>query len=202
MITIPLTNLNLSQASQFATQVVPTTAANYANRNQGNTTKLRKDSWIGHVGELAWEWYLKQQGYDVTPVNSQIYNARQKNWAPDLRILSKNANIHVKSQDAESAKRFEISWTFQLADGMGRIGNGHTDPVTIPKTTKKNDWFAFAVVGEKEVRLSAIFPALWAHERNLWGLPKLERLQRTKVVIYFDDLKTKLGSELWSIGKL
>jgi hypothetical protein len=204
MIDIPRSALDLERAAEFAEGVTPTTATNYACRNQGNVAKLKKDAATGHVGELAWQLYLSQQGFDVTPVDSKIYQTRQKSWAPDLTITmpcGKLYRVHVKSQDADSARRYGISWTFQLADGRGQIGGRHTDPVTMRKTTTEDDWFAFTVVGDENIRLYAFFPALMAHDRELWRLPKLEHLQRSKVVIYFDILKT-LGEDMWSLDKL
>ena len=154
----------------------------YAKRNQFSEEKRIKDSFIGKMGEIVVYKYFKEKGIELSYPDTKIYNKKDKSWAPDLS--NSEYNVHVKTQDLESGKRYGVSWMFQAGSSFG-----HKDKEIHNPSDK--DYLALVSLdfNSKSGEIKAVFPVKDAHQDKLFKEPKLDKLKGNKVAIYFDDLK-------------
>lgn len=190
---IKLIQHDLDVASSFAKRLFPTVQKNYIRRNQYDADKILRDVETGHLGELAWHHYFYNKGLDISPVDGRIYRGH-KSWDADL--FCEGRSIHVKTQHHKSAERYGASWTFQKADSFGQESPRHSDPLI--KNPQNKDYIALGIRFPEEVKLIAFFPAIHAQEWNLWAEPKLDKLKKSKAVIYLKDLN-KIDRTLWEV---
>lgn len=162
----------------------------YATRSQFNVQKRIKDSLIGKLGELAVYNLLKDEIKDISYPDFKIYSAKEKSWDFDLK--AKNCNLHVKCQDIEQGEKYGVSWIFQ---------HGKYYDKEIFDQTSPNQYVAFVSVNlkEKTSLVRAIIKLELLHNKKLFALPKLERLQQAnKLAVYLKDLE-KYPDQLWQI---
>lgn len=87
----------------------------YYNRNQKNSTKIKRDVFIGKVAEFGVYYILLEHGIpDITFPDINIYQSNKKSFICDLKT-NKN-NLHIKTQTKEFSKTFGESWLFQKTD--------------------------------------------------------------------------------------
>lgn len=157
----------------------------YSSRNQFNDSKRKKDSLVGKLGEFAAYHYLKDKVSNLSFPDLKIYSVKEKSWDFDLK--GENFNIHVKTQDLTQGEKFGVSWIFQFGDGKSRS----YDKEIFDKISK--DQYVCFVSIDLENYTSYIrgFVSLeHLHAKKLFGLPKLEHLQRAnKMAVYLKDLE-------------
>jgi len=152
----------------------------YAHRNQDNLRIIQDQILVGKMGELIAYFLLKPYWENLTYPDFKIYTAKQKSWAADMK--NGDIDIHIKTQDTESARRFGDSWTFNL---------GNIDKPGGKDAIYKDDargYVAFVTVDKKNRSgvLRAIVPILALKKHNLFQMPKSNKLWKTKEVVYVD----------------
>lgn len=106
---IDLSEAESVAASKFARRCVKT--VDYKNQSPD---KVRKDIYIGKLGEEAVAIVLQTLGVDVVGPDYTIYDSLDKSWDSDLYIS--DVGIAVKTQSIEMARKYELSWTFSVND--------------------------------------------------------------------------------------
>lgn len=170
-------------AAQLFSESVDTSF--YSTRNQFNESKKIKDSFIGKLGEFAAYHYLKDKVEDISVPDLNIYDAKSKSWDFDLK--SKSANFHVKTQDLVQGEKYGTSWIFQYGNGKSRS----YDKEIFDKLTD-NQYIAFVSLDLEKLcaHIRACVNLNHLHDKKLFGMPKLEHLQRAnKLAVYLKDLE-------------
>jgi len=160
----------------------------YSKRGQNNDQKRQKDALVGKLGEIAVYQTLKGKIPSIGYPDLRIYSAKEKSW--DFDIKGDNVNLHVKTQDIEQGEKYGTSWIFQYGNGK----NQHYDKEIFDNLTP-NQYIAFVSLSLKEnfAIVRAILKLEFLHERKLFGLPKLEHLQKAnKKAVYLKDIERYL----------
>lgn len=154
---------------EFAQKCMVTNLSAYKRRNQSNPDKIIQQIVTGKVAEFAVAELL---GYGEPDL--QIYSARDKTYGAD--ICGDGKDVHVKSQEKDSAARYGESWLFSIGDSL----------ITKPK---ENDWLALCVADGPEVE----FYGLWQMSgvKELLREPIVHQLRHVKRVLYYEDLLKK-----------
>lgn len=144
---------------------------------------MKSDIITGAMAEFAVYNYLKSKGIEVTAPDLSIHSEREKSYAADLH--SNVGDFHVKSQTAESANRYGLSWLFQDSDRL----------LTLPS---ERAYLVFCMVDGDEVEIKAIVHNIDIVESDVVSRPKIGKYAVTKKAIYHKDL---INSDLniWSI---
>lgn len=155
----------------------------YSKRNQFSEEKRIKDSFVGKMGEIVVYKYFHDKGIELSYPDTKIYSKKEKSWAADLS--NDDYNIHVKTQDLESGKRYGISWMFQAGSF------GHKDKEIFNPSDK--DYLALVSFdfATKSGEIKALFPVKDAHSNKLFKEPKLDKLKGNKVAIYYADVSAE-----------
>lgn len=165
--------------------------SHYSKRGQNNEQKRQKDAFVGKLGEYAVYNSLKGKILNIVEPDVQVYAAKQKSWDFDLK--GDGVNLHVKTQDIEQGEKYGVSWIFQYGNGK----NQHYDKEIFDKITP-NQYIAFVSLSLKEnfALIRAIVKLDFLHDKKLFGLPKLEHLQKAnKKAVYLKDIE-RYPSEL------
>jgi hypothetical protein len=139
----------------------------------------------GALGEMAVFKLLKSVGYDTNKPDFTIHDTSKKSYSADL-VSSEGLKFHVKSQNLESATRYEPSYLLQ-----------RTDPII--KNPDKNDFLVPVIVNldTLEVEIYGTIPMEEIVKQELLGECKVEWLRKTKVAIYLKDLKSINSKKRW-----
>lgn len=159
--------------------------SHYSKRGQNNEQKRQKDALVGKLGEFAVFQSLKGKVPNITEPDVQVYSAKQKSW--DFDIKGDGINLHVKTQDIEQGEKYGVSWIFQYGNGK----NQHYDKEIFDNLTP-NQYIAFVSLSLKDslAIIRAIVKLEFLHDRKLFGLPKLEHLQKAnKKAVYLKDIE-------------
>lgn len=161
--------------------------SHYAKRAQFNESKRIKDSLIGKLGEVAAYHYLKDKIMNLSTPDFNIYEAKKKSWDFDLK--GDGFNIHVKTQDNEMGEKYGTSWIFQYGNGRNSSYDKEIFDLLSP-----NQYVVFVSLSlNKEnsiANVRAVTKLEFLHEKKLFALPKLERLQfANKKAVYLKDLE-------------
>lgn len=189
MITIQITEEEFNKCKIFSEKC---DTSHYVKRNQFNEEKRKKDSLIGKIGEIATFNYLKDKVENLTYPDFEIYSAKNKSWDFDLK--AKDRNFHVKSQDVVQGDRFGVSWIFQYGNGF----NQSYDKEIFDRLTD-NQFISFVSINleTNEALIRAIVDLTFLHKKQLFKLPKLEKLQKAnKLAVYLKDLE-RYPESLW-----
>jgi hypothetical protein len=157
----------------------------YATRNQFNSEKRVKDSYIGKLGEIAVYQILKNQIKDITEPDFKIYKAKEKSWDFDLK--GEGMNLHIKTQDLKVGEKYGVSWIFQFGDGKSRSYDKEIFDRISP-----SQYVAFVSLDlvESEATVRAMVSLDFLHEKKIWAAPKLDKLKiANKVAVYLKDLE-------------
>ena len=117
--TIRITKEMQEACKTFAEEVISTNVEEYAKRNQTDIELIKKQIYEGKLAEWATCKFYKDMKMDhCTEPDMKIYSKDEKSFDADLHIKFRNfrRNIHVKSQNESSAKRFGTSFLFQKND--------------------------------------------------------------------------------------
>lgn len=176
--------------SKYFSEAVDTSY--YASRSQFNQEKRERDALIGKLGEIATYQSLKDKFPELSSPDFQIYDAKNKSWDFDLK--APNINLHVKTQDLKQGEKYGVSWIFQYGNGKTK----HYDKEVFDRITP-NQYVSFVSIDldNKKCYIRAIVKLDLLHEKKLFSLPKLDRLQKAnKLAIYLKDLE-KYPEELF-----
>ena len=158
---------------EFAKKCAKTNSECYSHRNQMNETKIIWDIYYGKLAEEAVYNYYRGVA-DITKVDYNIYDAKDKNYDADLPLDGKY-KLHVKGITKDSADKFGTSWMFQK-----------DDPVL--HTEDPNDLLVLCLVtgvSVDQVDVLVTLPAMGVVTRE----PRVARLKESKVCVYYKDLK-------------
>lgn len=184
-----------TKCTNFANDSVKTSADKYARRNQNDVYKIMKDIRNGKIGEEAVYAKVVERFPKISEPDHNIYDKKDKSWAPDLKDADSDLRLAVKSQDFESAVNFGDSWVFQFGNG------GKYDCDTeIFKEIDPNHYVAFVSlnVPKRKGTIRAIVKVSWLHEKKLFKEMKKQSLRGNKVAVYLEDLE-KYKEELWQL---
>lgn len=173
---------DIEKCEEFASKV---NTSLYAQRNQFDADKRKKDAKIGKLGELAVYYSLKDKYPNITYPDFKIYTAKEKSWDFDLKDTS--FNLHVKTQDIVQGAKYGESWIFQHGGGQSK----HYDK-EIFDMISPNQYVSFVCVDllKNEGYVKAIVKLNFLHEEKLFSLPKLFKLQNAnKLAVYYKDLE-------------
>lgn len=162
--------------------------SHYSKRGQNNEQKRQKDALVGKLGEFAVYHSFKDKVSNMTQPDVQIYTAKQKSWDFDLK--GDGVNLHVKTQDIEQGEKYGVSWIFQYGNGKSQ----HYDKEIFDSLTP-NQYIAFVSLSLKDnfAIIRAVVKLEFLHEKKLFGLPKLEHLQKAnKKAVYLKDIERYL----------
>lgn len=180
---------HLKTAAFFAAQSVSSSIDQYARRRQTDPRQIQHQIEIGKIGEFGvYQWLTENDLYPTIP-DTTIYDARHKTFAPDMML--EGMPIHVKAQDAQSAARFGMSWTFQYG---AKVGSDKEIFAPDPK-----GYVVFALVDRNTVNIHGAVRVATLHEQNLFRDPKLAKLRGIKTVVYYEDLERLPGEVLWAL---
>lgn len=178
--------------NKFAEDCYPTHKNHYAKRNQFNKDKIIEQISLGKLCEFATYQVLSDKYPDLSLPDTAVYTGSKKSF--DFDMKANNLNLHIKGQLQSSAKLYGQSWIFQWAGD----GKGHCDK-EIFYPTIKNQYVSFVLMDKKVADICAIVSLDFLHEHNLFKLPKLDYLQKTKRAVYWDDLKAFSKEDLWQL---
>jgi hypothetical protein len=160
----------MSKAKRFAKDVIATT--NYKDSRQSNIAKIEQDHFISKLGEEAVKLAFEKVGKAVKGPDYTIYKSKQKSWEADLFV--EGVPLAVKTQGADAAKKYGLSWTFQA-------GNTRRDPIL----EKPRAWVCFVEL--TSFSAARIYPPYQIRELK-FREPRLEKLKGSKLVVYAEEL--------------
>jgi hypothetical protein len=183
-VTINIPAEKIKAIKEFAKKCQPTN--NYKDTHQNNASKVTKDIEVGKIGEMGVYISLTaNHNREVTEVDLNVYDAKDKNWDSDLKVKEKNGGkligVAVKSQSSLSARMFGLSWTFQ------------DSPSRRDKIFEKGDSYVYFVEVHDDVVNVDKSINCTIHGRNqikncVFKEPKSEKLKGLKKVVYAEDL--------------
>jgi hypothetical protein len=179
----------------FGDASVSTSADKYANRNQYDIEKIKRDIRNGKIGEIGAHQQVDLIYPGLSAPDFQIYQKGQKSWATDLINSVSGLHLAVKTQDIDSAIHFGDSWVFQGAPGKTK----DTD-TGIFKNTNPNHYVSFVSLNtpKKTGKIRAIVKVSWLIDNNLFKAMQKEELRDNKVAVYYDDL-LRYPDQLWQL---
>lgn len=185
----------LSKCLSFAKSSVGTSSDKYARRNQFDLEKIIKDIRNGKVGEEMVYAKVSTIYPELSKPDHNIYDKKDKSWAPDLHDDASNLRLAVKSQDIESALAFGESWVFQFNDGKK-----YDCDTGIFKDSDPNHYVAFVALNipKRNGIIKGIVKVQWLHERKLFKEMRKQNLRGNKVAVYYEDLE-RFKDELWQL---
>lgn len=183
MIKLPTLTLDFfDKINAFAEACLPTNTDQYAKRGQSNHAKILKDIVTGKIGECRLAKYLDDNNVENTGSDMQIYAKKQKSWAADIVVkdIDGDLDLHVKTQSADSLKRYGASWIFQY----GGNGYGHKDAIF--KHPDADNAYFVGISGDSiycAISLRTVFAL------DLMKEPVLPQLRNSKKAIYYRDIE-------------
>lgn len=178
------------KCQKFAKLEYETTKEHRRRRNQSNAARIRIQVADGKMGELLACHFLRGLGLEVTEPDFEIYEKAKKSFDADFYV--NGHPMHCKSQNAESAARYGLSWMFQ----KGGMGYGHTDPCLKTPTDK-----AVFVKVDHRKRTGEVFgPFSMGDLIPKFRDPKLARLKGIKTCIYAEDLADVVKDSCTSVS--
>jgi hypothetical protein len=160
----------VDKAKYFAREVTATT--NYRDSRQFSNAKIEHDHFISKLGEEAVNIVFEKLGNKVTGPDYTIYGKKQKSWDADLFV--EGVPLAVKTQSAEAAKKYGLSWTFQA-------GRERRDPIL----EKPKTWVCFVAL--TSLHSASVYPPYQIKDLT-FREPKLEKLKGSKLVVYAEGL--------------
>jgi len=184
------------KCSQFAKDSVSTSSDKYARRNQFDIGKIIKDIRNGKIAEEVVYNQVVSVIPGLTPPDYNIYDKKDKSWAPDLKDSTSDLRLAVKSQDIESEQCYERSWVFQFGNGK----KYDCDTGIFGENLDNNHYVSFVSlnVPKKTGIIRAIVKVKWLHENKLFKEMKKQSLRGNKVAVYYEDLE-RFNDQLWQL---
>lgn len=188
---IKFTQDQIDQCVKFSEEI---DTSRYVSRNQQDSDKRKKDQVVGKLGEIATYQVLKDKYPSLSPPDFKIYAIKDKSWDFDLK--GDSINLHCKSQDTKSSKKFGESWTFQRGDDLRK----NYDKEVFERKTP-NQYVSFIVVdlANSSATIKAIVDLDFLFKKDLFKKPILAKLRDSnKSVVYFHDMK-QFTTKLWAL---
>lgn len=184
------------KCSKFAKESVATSADKYARRNQFDIEKIIKDIRNGKIAEEVVYAQASAAIPSLTCPDYNIYDKKDKSWAPDLQDLNSNLRLAVKSQDIESEQSFSRSWVFQFGSG----GKFDCDTGIFGKHLDDNYYVSFVSlnVPKRIGSIRALVKVKWLHDNKLFKEMKKQSLRGNKIAVYYEDLE-RFPDQLWQL---
>lgn len=167
---IKISAYRIKKAREFARLRMKNSSSLYKYRGETNVDKMFEDIVVGVLGEWGAYEFLLLNGIQSSKPDLNLYEAKKKSFSADLRC-SRNA-YHVKSQSAESAKKYGHSWLLQVTD-------------RIVKNPAGNDYFILTCVTGNEVEILGLFKC----SDIKYGECRVPRYRHSKVALYLNDVK-------------
>jgi hypothetical protein len=183
--TLQLTEHDRKQAELFADARSSTDTSLYEKRGSFK----RDDILIGALAEIAVYKLLVAAEKNCTLPDFTIHKVARKSFSADLRAGSQY--FHVKGQSMDSVKKYGSSWLMQKSDNLLHkdIGYKHyLAPCTVDLDTNKV--IIYCLMNFNTIR-----------KKGLIGQCKVPSFNRTKVAIYWDDLKGQSHMARWGVLK-
>jgi len=165
-----ISNIQVLDCYNFANESANSSEKKYKQRNQSNLFKIKNDIFLGKVAEYSIYNYYLSKGFQITPPDINIYQAKNKSFDADLTIIDKNQNIHVKSHFIKSP--FPPSWVFQKTDPL----------VTTPSPKDIIIMSTINSIGEGDAIIE------YAYNLKDKYKPLLKESLQSKTAIYLKDL--------------
>lgn len=162
-----LTDEQKFAAGEFSQKVLSTNLSEYSRRKQTNVSLIKSQIYEGKLAEFAvCDYFNKFTQLQCGAPDLNIYEKGQKSFAADL-VLKNGTNVHVKSQNLESVKRYGKSWICQKNDPLVKNPSPH-------------DMVVFCLFCGEFVEIVSLENA----KVIKWGEPKLDKLKGNKVAYY------------------
>ena len=172
--TVQLPHDIITHAQAFADAVIET--VNYRDSNQTVKKKIRDDHFVSKLGEEAVRLVFEARACAVIGPDYEVYNRKQKSWAADLRINT--LEVAVKTQRRSTAKRYDLSWTFQ--DSPKR-----RDPIlSMPEA-----WVCLVVYEDLKPDCECVVYPLRKIKQLIFEPPRLSRMVGKKQAVYLETLQ-------------
>lgn len=180
---VQLSRYYFNRCVEFAEKQLQTSKHLYAYRGESNLDKMKNDIITGKLGEVAALKYLSDKGYRCTKPDFEIYHGRRKSFDSDLKTKC-GWNVHVKSQSAESQKKYGCSWLLQKSDSLVKAPSD-SDIILMVSMEGCTAEILGTVLAEDLLR------------HGLFMEPKVPRYGVTKVALYLDSIKeTEINLEV------
>lgn len=182
MTTFDISTEVIEKCNKFANDSVNSSIDKYSKRGQYDSSKIIIDIRNGKIGEVYAHAYLLKRFPDLSFPDFEIYEAKNKNWDPDLK--SGNVSIAVKTQDFQTAMHYGDSWVFQFGNGKFDCDKG------IFGESNSNKYVALVSTNfaKRTGKIKAFVKVDWLHKNNLFKEMKKESLRNNKLAVYYDDL--------------
>lgn len=175
---------HLAVANEFADQRCKDTDLY---RKRGGFKRI--DIITGALGEMGVYKFLKLKGVKLSKPDFTIHDVKSKSYSADMQT-DKLDNLHIKSQNMESAKLYGISYLMQK-----------TDPVINKPGSKDYIVLTLVDIDKLKVTIYGIIKIKQIIKRKLLGEPKIEWLRKTKCAVYLEDLKVLPAKQRWRLLK-
>lgn len=198
-----LTPAIIKKCTEFATASAPTNMSALARRGQTNPETIIKQIKTGKSGEVCVHEIVSQTYPNLSSVDFNIYEKKDKSWSPDLHDPITGFTLGVKSQDVESSLLYHESWVFQFNGGK----KFDCDKEVFGEDIDDNRYVAFVLVNipKKTAQIRAIVKVKWLHEKKLFQPMALKKFNATsnKLAVYFNHPEypslTNYPNELWQL---
>ena len=179
---IKLTKNQIKQVNKFVKARCGEDTSEYKRRGGFKEIDIKS----GAMAELAVFTFLKRMGFKVGKPDFTIHTTQNKSYDADL--TDGWYKWHVKGQTTLSSKRYGHSWLMQRYDPL------------IKNPVERNYLVPCSVdIDTGEVWILAMPTFIGLHKLDCFGECKVPAFQRTKVAIYYDELKNKMSNQvLWS----
>lgn len=165
----------ITLCENFSELVAETNKDEYAKRKQYNLSKIKQDITLGKIAEWGVYFIYLSRGYKrISVPDMSIYDKSSKSFDSDLRCGI--YNLHIKSQNLESAERYGDSWIFQSKDPLF-VKSSECD-IIIGCRVGIDDFEKGALI---EIKLEKKFSDL------VFGETKVSKFNGNKKAIYLRD---------------
>lgn len=181
------------RAYDFGREQARTSKDAYARRGRSNILNIIEQCQTSKIVEEMNYAQLAKYFHDLSTPDWNIYEAKDKNWDPDLtdKATDPITKIGIKSQRLEIGKVHGVSWVFEFSANK----NYNTDRGVFGEEAKKPGHFicfnSIDVLGRRG-ELHAIIAVSTLHELKLFEAMKKQELQSNKLAVYLESLKKKV----------
>lgn len=183
---ITIDDETIKLCEQFVDKVHGTVEEMWEKRQEGggDPAKRKSDHLMGKKAEFALYKYLLENGYNVSPPDIKIYEAKEKNFSKDLKIISPITDkvylFHVKCMRLEDIKKYnQPSYLMTKKDDLIRFPNF-------------NDYLGLMVENNRNTyRFVNNLPAVDVFPDYV-ELPKNIQQRKFKIAIYYENIRKGL----------
>jgi hypothetical protein len=193
----------LEKCEKFAQASAPTNMSALSRRGQSNPEAIKRQIKSGKIAEILVHLEASRKYPKLVPPDFNIYDKKDKSWAPDLLDPDSNIRVAVKSQEIEQALQYHESWVFQFNDGK----KYDCDTEIFGKTIDPNQYVSFVLLNtpKRVGQIRAIVAVQWLHDKKLFQPMALKKFSETnnKLAVYYDHPEynslIQHSDELWQL---